>query len=124
MDKPLIVFIETFDGLFYTFKVGARQPQGDYPMTVAVTANFPAQRVAAPDEQPENKTTLDNEFQARQKVLRDQLSKEQALAAWVYLVEPPVIDLLIGSREQFLEKKTTLSEPGPAAQNGQTNVIN
>ena len=42
----------------YTVKVGGKT-NDDYPITMTVAANFPKQRIPAPDEKPEDKTKAD-----------------------------------------------------------------
>jgi hypothetical protein len=55
LDKPLTVTIETFDHFTYTLKIGAKTPENDYNLNVAVTADFPTERTPGKDEKPDEK---------------------------------------------------------------------
>ena len=88
IEKPTVVFIETFDHFFYTLKVGGKRLEGDYPVAVSVTATLPA------DEDK----------------LRDKLAKEQALTRWVYLVESTVMEPILRDRAQLAHKKAIVSK--------------
>jgi hypothetical protein len=115
LDQPTLVNILTFDHFAYTLKIGAKGPAGNYCMTVAVTADIPAGRVAGKDEKPEETKELDKEFQDKTKRLRDKLAKEQALAAWIYVADSQMIESLIRDRAQLLEKNTIASDQSAAA---------
>lgn len=115
LNKPMLVFIETFDDLFYTLKIGAQGTEGNYYMAVAVTSALPVERATSRDEKLDERKKLNEEFQDRTRKLRDKLAKEQALAKWVYAVDPRIITALVRDRAQLLEKKTIASEPGAAA---------
>jgi Domain of unknown function (DUF4340) len=108
LDRPTVVTVLT-DQLAYTLKVGPKRPDGNYLLTVAVAADIPAQRVADQGEQPEAKQALDREFQDQTKQLRDKLTREQALAAWVYVVDS-WIELVIRDRAQLLLKQSPVAD--------------
>jgi len=108
LDHPIVVTVLT-EHLAYTLKVGAKGLDGNYPMTVAVAADIPAERVAVKDGPPEEKQALDKDFQDRTQQLRDKLAREQALAPWVYVVDS-WIELVIRDRAQLLAKKTVASD--------------
>src|SRR5207248_658292 len=62
LDKPTIITVVTFDNLAYTLKVGKQTPAGNHIITVSVAADFSAGRNPSPDETPEDKKRLDEEF--------------------------------------------------------------
>lgn len=111
-DKPAVTTFETFDGFVYTLKIG--KPVGEnYPVLVSVIANLPKERTPAPDEKPEDKAKLDQEFQTKQTQLTEKLTKEQKLENRPYLVAKTTVEQVLKERSALLaEKKPT---PTPAA---------
>ncbi|MGP8199799.1 MAG: DUF4340 domain-containing protein [Limisphaerales bacterium] len=107
LDKPLVVTITTFDHFTYTLKIGAKTPENDYNVSVAVTADFPTERQAGKDEKPEGKKALDKEFQDKLKTLQTKLQQEKSLNGWTYLVNNWLIDPLIRTRAQLMVEKNT-----------------
>jgi hypothetical protein len=105
LDKPLVVTIATFDHFTYTLKIGAKTPENDYNVSVAVAANFPTERQVAKDEKPEGKKALDKEFQDKLKTLQDKLQQERSLDHWTYLVNNWLIDPLVRTRAQLMVEK-------------------
>jgi hypothetical protein len=118
MDKPLVVTLTTFDHFTYTLKIGAKTPENDYNLNVAVTADFPTERAAGKDEKPEGKKALDKEFQDKLKTLQDKIQQEKALDKATYLVNSWLIDPLIRPRAQLMvdknEKKDDKKEASAA----------
>jgi hypothetical protein len=105
LENPVVMTILTFDHFAYTLKIGAKQPDGNYPMTASVSANIPAKRVPGNDEPPDDAKLLDEKFQDRTKKLREKLAKEQAMASWVYMIDSAVVESALRDRTQLLEKK-------------------
>lgn len=104
MDKPILVTVLT-ENLVYTLKVGHKLPNGEHPMTVAMSGNMPAARVADPTERPEDKAKLDAEFQDKNKELQKLLDKGQTLSPWIYEAGH-WIEHVIHVRSDLLEKTT------------------
>ncbi len=104
LGNPTTIAIQTFEGFNYTVKVGAKTNE-NYFLTVAVTADLPAARVAGQDEKPEDKTRLDKEFQEQQKKLQEKLAKEKAFGKWTYLVSAWTVDSLLKQRSELLVEK-------------------
>lgn len=92
LDNPLLLTAETFDGFTYTIKVGAKNPQGNYYLTVTVGAQLPPGG-ASPK-------------------LQEKLKQEQGLASWIYTIGPWVIDPALRPRAQLLQG---YQEPDSAA---------
>lgn len=121
LDKPAVATFETFDGFVYTLKIG--KPVGEnYPVLVSVTANLPKERTPAPDEKPEDKAKLDQEFQTKQTQLTEKLAKEQKIENRPYLLAKTTVEQLLKERSTLLaEKKPTptptagAGTPAPAA---------
>ena len=114
LDKPATATFETFDKFTYVLKIG--KPAGDnQPLTVAVRADLPKQREPGKDEKPEDKTMLDQEFQAAQKRLTDKLAAEQKFSARPYLVAKSTLDQLLKDRAALLEEKKPDPTPGAGA---------
>jgi hypothetical protein len=117
LDKPTIATIETFDGFRYELKIG--KANGDnYPVLIAVSANFPKERTAGKDEKPEDKKRFDDEFTAKQKQLEEKLAKEKKFEGRPYLVAKFIVEPLLKDRAALLPDKpaeTTATPPAPGA---------
>jgi hypothetical protein len=66
-----------------------------------------------PDEKPEDKAKLDQEFQTKQKELADKLPKEQKTGNRPYLIAKGTIDQLLKDRSTLIPEKTP--SPSPTA---------
>ncbi len=108
LDKPWTVTVETFDGITYALKVG-KLTTDKYPVTVSITAAFPAQRAAVPNEKAEDKKKLADEFAARKKTLEEKLTKEKKFEGRPFLVNKYSIDQLLKNRGDLIK-----TEPSPA----------
>ncbi len=117
LDKPTTVTVDTFDDFTYTVKIGKKNGE-NYPITMAVVANFPKVRVPAKDEKPEDKDKADKAWQTRQKQLDDTLKQMQAYQNWVYLVPGWSVDALQKNLGDLVMEKPV--EPTPPAKAGST----
>ncbi|MFZ1220283.1 MAG: DUF4340 domain-containing protein [Chthoniobacterales bacterium] len=114
LDKPAVMTIETFDGFTYTLKIG--KPVGEnYPVLASVTATLPKERSPGPDEKPEDKAKLDQEFQTKQTQLTEKLAKEQKLQNRPYLISKTTIEQLLKERSALMAAKTPTPTPAPPA---------
>jgi len=126
-DKPIVMTILTFDNFAYTLKIASppeRKPEGNYYLTVAVSAKLSTQS-SSESENAGEKEPRDAQFQDKLKRLRDKLGQESQLAAAhrIFAVEPQIIDPLIRTRSQLLGKSTIIGEQkapsnGPLAEAG------
>ena len=85
LDNPSTLTIETFDGFDYELRIG-KLMDANYPVLVSVKAVLPNERKPAPDEKPEDKARLDQQFQEKRKKLGEKLAREQKLAGRPYLI--------------------------------------
>ena len=115
LDKPLVVTIATFDHFTYTLKIGAKNPENNYNLNVAVTADFPTERTPGKDEKPDDKKKLGKEFQDKLKPLQEKLQQEKSLDRWTYLVNSWLIDPLIRTRAQLMVDKNDEKKQASAA---------
>lgn len=105
LDKPQVVKVDTFDNFHYVLKVGKKNKENYYYLTVAVSADLPKERVAGKSEKPEEKTKLDKEFSDNLKKLAEKLAQEKKLEKWVYLVSSYSIDPVVRGRAQLMKDK-------------------
>jgi len=103
-NAPVVVKIGTFEDFHYTIHVGQKTNE-NYPVTVAVTAVIPKERIAGTEEKPEDKAKLDKEFKDREQKLEDKLKQEQSFASWTYLVAGWTIEPLLKERAQLLAEQ-------------------
>ena len=111
LDKPTVVTVDTFDDITYLVKVG-KKTGDDYPLTIAVTANFPKERTSLPGEKPEDKDKADKAWQDRQKQLDQQFKAAKAFENWVYLVPTWNLDMTLKDRKDLMEDKKDEAKPG------------
>ena len=110
LDTPVTARFETFDGFVYELRIG--KPMGEnQPVLVSVNAELPKERTAPPDEKPEDKTRLDQEFAAKQKQLADKLVTEQKLQGRPFLIAKSSIDRVLIDRSALVKQPS----PAPAA---------
>lgn len=109
MDKPDVDTVVTFDNIAYTIKVGKPLADGSRCMTMSIAADFSAPRVASPDETPEEKKRLDDEFEARKKTLQEKVAKERAFSQYVFLTED-WLNVVVRDRSQMVEAATSTKE--------------
>jgi hypothetical protein len=114
LDKPTVVTVETFDGFIYTVKIGKKASE-DYPIAIAVTANFPKEPAVSKDEKPEEKAKADKFWQDHQKQLDDKLKREKAFEGWTYLVPTWTADPTLKERKDLLEEKKDEKKDAKAA---------
>jgi len=93
--------VETFDGFTYAAKIGPER-DGNYPLTISVTANLPAARTPAKGEKPEEKSKLDAEFKQRQETLAAKLAKEKQFEHWTYQIPAYTVEPFLKTKGQFL----------------------
>ena len=108
LDKPSTVRIETFDNFSYELRIGKLMGE-NYPVLVSVKAELPKERTPVPDEKPEDKARLDQEFQTKQKQLTDKLATEQKLQARPYLIAKSTIDQMLKDRASLLTEAKAFS---------------
>jgi hypothetical protein len=112
LEKSVNVSVETFDHFFYSLKIAIPpERRASYEVSIGVRAEINSERVAGADEKADDRTKLDEEFQANARRLRDKLVRESAFAkeGWSYLMEARLIEPLICERASLLEK-TTIAE--------------
>jgi hypothetical protein len=114
LDKPAVLGFETFDNFTYTLKIGKVTGE-NYPVTIAVTADFPRQRMPGKDEKPEDKTKLDDAFSANLKKLDEKLAAEKKLEGRPYLIGKFTIDQVVKDRASLLVEKKPETPPAAGA---------
>jgi hypothetical protein len=107
-----LLTVETFDGFNYFAKIGPKQNE-NYPVSFSISAQLPAERVAAKDEKAEDKTRLDKEFKDRQGRLSEKLAKEKQFENWVFQLPAYSLDEILKPRQQLLAETKT-NTPAPA----------
>jgi hypothetical protein len=76
------------------------------------------ERAAKPDEKPDDKAKLDQEFQTKQKEFADKLAKEQKTGNRPYLIAKATIDQLLKDRSTLIAEKTPSPSPSAATTPG------
>lgn len=105
LNQPVLATIETFEGLSYQIKIGAKTPEENYHLNVVASGTIAGERTPGKDEKPEDKEKLDKEFKEKQEKLKEKLAKEKALAQWTFLVSKWNIDALLKNRSELMADK-------------------
>jgi len=100
-DSKTVLTVETFDGFTYISKIGPKQNDA-YPVSFSINAKLAADRPAAKDEKPADKTKLDREFKDQQSKLAEKLAKEKQFESWVYFLPAYSVDEMLKARGQLL----------------------
>jgi hypothetical protein len=95
-----VLTVQTFDGFTYIARIAPKRDT-DYPVSFSIAANIAAERAAARDEKPEDKTRLDKEFKDSQDKLREKLARESQFTNWVYFIPAFTIDPMIKTRTEL-----------------------
>lgn len=113
LDHPVSIRIETFDQFRYDLQLGKPGKDENYHLTMAVTADIPAERVPGKDEKPEDKTKLDKEFKDKNDKLKAKLAQEKTCEKWVYLVSKWTVESMLKDRSHWMvEKKDETKKDG------------
>lgn len=115
LDKPIVAKLETFDGFVYTLNVSSKTNAENLYLKVNVAGNFATERTAVPDEKPEDKAKLDQEFKDALTKKQEKLKNEQRFANWTYLVSKWTVDSLLKPRKDLLADKKPDAAAAPAA---------
>jgi hypothetical protein len=118
LDRPTVAKVETFDGFTYVLKLGQKPgstntTDDNFALQVAVSAELPKERTAAPDEKAEDKERLDKEFKEKTTKLEDKLKQEKAYAGWTYTVSRWTVDPLLKKRHEYLQEEKKDAAPTP-----------
>ena len=105
LDKPVKAQIQTFDHFTYDFSIGKEATNGNYPLAIKVAADLPKERVAKPDEKPEDKARADKEFKEQNDKLKAKFEQEKTVEKWVYLVNKWTVESLLKDRTNWLAEK-------------------
>jgi hypothetical protein len=97
------VTVNTLDGFTYAAQIGQLR-NDNYPVTFAITANFP----------PSTGKTNDQAKVTAQKTLADKLTREQQYQRWIYLMPSYAVDQVLKNRADLLvtETNSTTSATG------------
>lgn len=108
LEKATVVRAETFDGLTYTFRVAPMKAEGEqlsFYLHGAVEGEFKRrERVPGKDEKPEDKEKLDKEHAQNMDREQARISREKALAPWVFVVEGKQVIPFLRDRDRFIEQ--------------------
>ncbi|MEM9237476.1 MAG: DUF4340 domain-containing protein, partial [Verrucomicrobiota bacterium] len=105
-DQKMTATLVTFDNFTYTIDFGPAKAseegsllkEGDYLMTVAVTAEIAAEREKPEDESEEDAKKADEAFANTKKELEENLAATQKLAGRVFKVSKFTVDALLKQR--------------------------
>jgi len=113
LDKPEILTVQTFDRFTYALRIG--KPSGEnYPVAISVNADLVRERTPSQEEKPEDKTKLDQEFQAHLKGLEQKVTAEKEYEKRIYLISKSSLDPFLKDRAALLAEKKPKPAPSPS----------
>ncbi|HZS17413.1 MAG TPA: DUF4340 domain-containing protein [Candidatus Udaeobacter sp.] len=114
LDKPDTLTVQTFDRFTYTLKIG-KPANESYPVSVTIAADPVKERTPAPEEKPEDKPKLDEQFKTRLKQLEEKAAAEKECEQRIYLIPKTRLDPFLKDRNELLAKPTLSATPSPSA---------
>src|SRR5581483_975362 len=105
LDKPDTLTVQTFDRFTYTLKIG-KPANESYPVSVTIAADPVKERTPAPEEKPEDKPKLDEQFKTRLKQLEEKAAAEKECEQRIYLIPKTRLDPFLKDRNELLAKPT------------------
>lgn len=112
MENAKTIKITTFEGFEYAFKVGEKNGDGYYPMTIEVIGKFPDSRTPGEGESEEDKAKLDTDFASELSKRQEKLAQESALKGTIYLVNSWSVDSGLKKRSEFLDTGAESDQDG------------
>ncbi|MBP9222777.1 MAG: DUF4340 domain-containing protein [Verrucomicrobiales bacterium] len=97
--------VVTFDGFRYEIAVGAKTDLNEMPLSLKVSADLVEKRTAGEEESAEEKTKLDEAFNASLSTLRKKLEQEKTLEGHVFKVRSYIVDSITKKRSELMEDK-------------------
>lgn len=110
LDKPDVLTVQTSDRFTYTLNIG-KLAGDNYPVSISVAADPVKERVPAPDEKPDAKAKLDEEFQKHLKQLEEKAAAEKEYGKRIYLVPKYSLEPFLKDRADLLAKATPTPAP-------------
>lgn len=111
LDKPLTVTAQSFDGVTYVLKIGAKAGEDRYYLSVASSGEPSKVREASKGESAEDKAKRDKEFEEQYKKRLERRARDKQMEKWAYIVPKTSIAAILRDRsELFPDKK---AEPPP-----------
>ena len=105
LDRPIVVTAQTLDGVTYTLRVGSKTADDRYFITISVSGEPAAARIAGKTETAEEKQKQDKAFAENRARLVEELAREKKLERWTYLVARAQVEPLLRERAQLLPEK-------------------
>jgi hypothetical protein len=112
---PFKVTVRTFDGFTYDFLLGKEGPDKARYLQLSVSADLPSARTPATNETADDKKKKDEEFDQKNKSLKERLEKEKRFEKWVYLVPAWNVEQILKRRDEILAKVSPSPSPAAAA---------
>ena len=123
LNEPFRVELKTFDGFKYDFAIGKSGPEKARYVKFEVGAEINPTRVPGPNESPDDKKKMDQEFDKKIAELRQRLEDEKKLEQWVYLVADWNLDQLMKRRDEILAKPSPTPPPSPASSPSESRIL-
>jgi len=112
LDKPLVVTAQSFDGVSYILKIGARAGDDRYYVAVSSSGEHAKVREPVKGESAEDKAKRDKEFEENLPKRAERRARDKMMEKWAYIVPQTAIAAVMRERaELFPDKKPEAKKP-------------
>ncbi|MBM3346812.1 MAG: DUF4340 domain-containing protein [Betaproteobacteria bacterium] len=112
LDKPLTVTAQSFDGVSYVLKIGAKAGDDRYYLAVSSAGQHAKTREPVKGESAEDKAKRDKEFEESLPKRAERRARDKTMEKWAYIVPRTAIAAVMRERtELFPDKKPEAKKP-------------
>jgi hypothetical protein len=105
LDKPLVVTAQSFDGVSYVLRIGAKAGEGRYFLSVASLGDHAKTREPGKGESAEDKAKKDKEFEEMLQKRNERRVRDKTMEKWSYIVPQTAIAAVMKERAELMPDK-------------------
>lgn len=105
LDKPVAVSAQSFDGVTYLLKIGAKAGDDRYYLAVSSSGEPSKVREAAKGESAEDKVKKDKEFEEQYKKRLERRARDKQMEKWAYIVPKTAVAPILRDRLELMPDK-------------------
>ena len=107
LDKPLVVTAQSFDGVTYVLKIGAKAAEDRYYLAVSSTGEHARTRDPVKGESAEDKAKKDKEFAEMLEKRAERRARDKTMEKWAYIVPKTAVAAIMKERAELMPDKKT-----------------
>ena len=105
LDKPLVVTAQSFDGVTYVLKIGAKAAEDRYFLAVSSSGEHAKTREPVKGESAVDKAKKDKEFEEMLQKRVERRSRDKLMEKWSYIVPKTAIAAVMKERSELMPDK-------------------